>query len=125
MRFFNMFGFTKASCSSGVILLALFITSPVFGQAQQAPIGVTPLRIKSAILNEERVVLVRTPQGYEANAQRYPVIYMTDGDAHIAHTSSTIEFLARNDRLPEMIVVARSEERRVGKECRSRWSPYH
>ena len=23
------------------------------------------------------------------------------------------------------IVLARSEERRVGKECRSRWSPYH
>ena len=23
------------------------------------------------------------------------------------------------------IIVARSEERRVGKECRSRWSPYH
>ena len=24
-----------------------------------------------------------------------------------------------------MIGLARSEERRVGKECRSRWSPYH
>src|SRR3989441_4137205 len=23
------------------------------------------------------------------------------------------------------VVIARSEERRVGKECRSRWSPYH
>ena len=23
------------------------------------------------------------------------------------------------------IMLARSEERRVGKECRSRWSPYH
>ena len=23
------------------------------------------------------------------------------------------------------IVTGRSEERRVGKECRSRWSPYH
>jgi len=23
------------------------------------------------------------------------------------------------------VVSARSEERRVGKECRSRWSPYH
>ena len=23
------------------------------------------------------------------------------------------------------MAVARSEERRVGKECRSRWSPYH
>ena len=30
---------------------------------------------------------------------------------------------------PELLVIAdqhaRSEERRVGKECRSRWSPYH
>src|SRR3712207_9555029 len=24
-----------------------------------------------------------------------------------------------------VVVVLRSEERRVGKECRSRWSPYH
>ena len=35
-------------------------------------------------------------------------------------------------RMPEMdgvqctqIIKSRSEERRVGKECRSRWSPYH
>ena len=26
---------------------------------------------------------------------------------------------------PETVVQYRSEERRVGKECRSRWSPYH
>ena len=25
----------------------------------------------------------------------------------------------------EVAVAKRSEERRVGKECRSRWSPYH
>ena len=25
----------------------------------------------------------------------------------------------------QISVAARSEERRVGKECRSRWSPYH
>ena len=24
-----------------------------------------------------------------------------------------------------ILIVLRSEERRVGKECRSRWSPYH
>src|SRR3989454_12621811 len=34
-----------------------------------------------------------------------------------------------NDTLGELIcacvVPTRSEERRVGKECRSRWSPYH
>ena len=27
--------------------------------------------------------------------------------------------------LPEGVSFSRSEERRVGKECRSRWSPYH
>ena len=28
-------------------------------------------------------------------------------------------------RSPRLIGLRRSEERRVGKECRSRWSPYH
>ena len=32
--------------------------------------------------------------------------------------------LARNMPLPGILGL-RSEERRVGKECRSRWSPYH
>ena len=29
------------------------------------------------------------------------------------------------DTLVDEAAVVRSEERRVGKECRSRWSPYH
>ena len=29
------------------------------------------------------------------------------------------------DFLPKVKIEIRSEERRVGKECRSRWSPYH
>src|SRR2546425_9502078 len=33
-----------------------------------------------------------------------------------------LQHIARVGALPEN---ARSEERRVGKECRSRWSPYH
>ena len=34
----------------------------------------------------------------------------------------SIRGLARDLRIS---VITRSEERRVGKECRSRWSPYH
>ena len=30
-----------------------------------------------------------------------------------------------NEHHHETMSEARSEERRVGKECRSRWSPYH
>ena len=29
------------------------------------------------------------------------------------------------DRIRSALARSRSEERRVGKECRSRWSPYH
>jgi predicted alpha/beta superfamily hydrolase len=63
------------------------------------------LTIKSAVLGEERVVLVRTPVGYETNKLSYPVLYMTDGDDHINHTSSSIEFLTENGRMPDLIVV--------------------
>ena len=36
-------------------------------------------------------------------------------------TRVTIELLS----LSVFLCIGRSEERRVGKECRSRWSPYH
>ena len=32
--------------------------------------------------------------------------------------------LIKDNKRTERIII-RSEERRVGKECRSRWSPYH
>src|SRR5215213_3352238 len=40
-------------------------------------------------------------------------------------TLSSISWPARAYRLEEQAYGRRSEERRVGKECRSRWSPYH
>jgi predicted alpha/beta superfamily hydrolase len=85
----------------GLLLLA----SPALGQTPQANDGAARLNIKSEVLGEERTILVRTPPGYEQGSERYPVIYMTDGDAHLMHTSSTIGFLARNARMSEMILV--------------------
>ncbi len=57
------------------------------------------------MLGEDRIVLVRTPVGYETNKLNYPVLYMTDGDAHMGHTASTIEFLVRNGRMSDLIIV--------------------
>src|SRR5258705_3863213 len=42
-----------------------------------------------------------------------------DFDQYIEQVSK-----ARRDH-PQLTIKIRSEERRVGKECRSRWSPYH
>lgn len=79
------------------LLCVLSLT--VFGQKPQT------LSLNSKVLGEERIILVRTPDGYERDGQRYPVLYLTDGDRQLSHTISTVEFLARNGRIPEMIVV--------------------
>jgi len=36
-----------------------------------------------------------------------------------------VELIAPTLLMAEVANTLRSEERRVGKECRSRWSPYH
>ena len=40
-------------------------------------------------------------------------------------TFATTAYISASEDLLEAAAVPRSEERRVGKECRSRWSPYH
>jgi carbonic anhydrase len=43
-----------------------------------------------------------------------------------ASVQDDIEQLRQTPETPDHLIVSgRSEERRVGKECRSRWSPYH
>ena len=49
------------------------------------------------------------------------------GNHDVYVRGSDIEQIPRHKEINEMLAKAilRSEERRVGKECRSRWSPYH
>ena len=47
-------------------------------------------------------------------------------DAHVGTSWLADRLSALRARTDQpILVLARSEERRVGKECRSRWSPYH
>ena len=39
--------------------------------------------------------------------------------------TSVSDIVTEADKATKAFVQLRSEERRVGKECRSRWSPYH
>ena len=59
---------------------------------------------------------------YEPNLNRDTVSLANGFDAVCVFVNDTVDAVVV-DRLYEMGV--RSEERRVGKECRSRWSPYH
>ena len=90
----------RSVCCLAVLLL---ISSAAL--AQPASGTVTRLVLKSDVLGEERTVLIRTPVGYETSKVSYPVLYMTDGDGHMVHTAATIDFLTRNGRISDLIVV--------------------
>src|SRR5260221_9990151 len=64
-----------------------------------------------------------TPESFLLSASSMP------GSARVVGvtTCSDLSFLDKRDSdlARGSLVLARSEERRVGKECRSRWSPYH
>jgi predicted alpha/beta superfamily hydrolase len=98
---------TRGLLLNAAILLALLLLTSFAARAQAPVYYDAPERlvIQSKVMGEERVILVRTPPAYARGSERFPVLYMTDGDAHIQHTSGTVSFLARNARMPEMIVV--------------------
>ncbi|MFT6787435.1 MAG: putative alpha/beta superfamily hydrolase [Pseudoalteromonas rhizosphaerae] len=62
---------------------------------------------KSAVLNEERTVVVQLPKSYQAEQNKvYPVIYRLDGAGNIPLASAVIERLQNDNRAPEVIIVA-------------------
>src|SRR5260221_10755882 len=60
----------------------------------------------------------------------FAVIEWRQGDyglarLHLDHSEEIFREIGDFQGLAHTFHLARSEERRVGKECRSRWSPYH
>ncbi len=63
-------------------------------------------KIQSKVLNEERIILVYTPTGYDQAETKYPVMYLLDGTYHFHHVTGIVDFLTREGRMSDMIVVA-------------------
>src|SRR2546425_11157710 len=61
-------------------------------------------------IREYRAALAQEPANFQARSNLGVAL------AHIGHFEEAIDAYR---------LALRSEERRVGKECRSRWSPYH
>ncbi|MFN2442168.1 MAG: alpha/beta hydrolase-fold protein [Thermoanaerobaculia bacterium] len=84
-------------------VLVLLLAVPLL--AQTPGDVATRVTINSKILGEERTMWLRLPDGYGRTEARYPTLYLTDGDAQMLHTVSTVAFLERQGRIPAMIVV--------------------
>ena len=84
--------------------LALAVVATATFGAEPIIIGET-LKIASRVMGEERTLLVSPPPGYQQGTRRFPVLVLLDGPAHLVHTRGTIDFLASNGLMPQMIVV--------------------
>ena len=61
--------------------------------------------IDSAVLGEKRDMVIYLPAGYKSSQTHYPVLYLTDGDIQGPHTAGTVDYLAKFEQIPPMIVV--------------------
>ena len=103
---------SRFATALGRFLLIAALATAIAPRGAAAQDGPTPYvigetqTIISNVLGEERRVIVGLPQGYQAGSQRYPVMYLLDGDGHFHHTTGITQFLANQGRMPQMIVVA-------------------
>jgi predicted alpha/beta superfamily hydrolase len=106
------------SLMGAVLLLVSCVSGPSrLGTAPPddgAPLTLgTKHSLRSAILDEERGFRLYLPPGYESSSERYPVLYLLDGDAHFHHSTGIVQFLAGNQHIPQMIVVGVSNTART------------
>ena len=63
--------------------------------------------------------------GYSEKNMFGGVCFMINGNMCVGTWKGSLIVRLDRTRHDETLAKPRSEERRVGKECRSRWSPYH
>lgn len=89
---------------TAAIVLHIFVISAAAQRSAPIVVG-EQFTIHSDILNEDRAIFVTLPPGYEFSPQKFPVIYLLDGPAHLNHTTGIKDVLARSNRMPQAIIV--------------------
>jgi len=94
-----------------VAFLILFGVAQVLQTNARAQTRVGPVvigdtvQLQSKTLNEARTLLIAKPAEYDSGTDRYPVLYLLDGEEHFRYTAAIADFLAASDRIPAMLVV--------------------
>ena len=75
------------------------------------------------LIDDDDVACESVIRSFKKNNISFPIV--TAGDGVEALEILRGQHPDKQFTGPIIILLDRSEERRVGKECRSRWSPYH
>ena len=94
------------------LALLFFLWAPqisivdAWAQSQASPVVIgETVHLQSNILKESRSLLISKPAGYDNSTDRYPVLYLLDGETHFHFTTGIASFFAENDRIPKMLLV--------------------
>lgn len=94
------------------LALLVFLWAPqiskieAWAQSQGSPVVIgETVHLQSNTLKETRSLLISKPAGYDNDTDRYPVLYLLDGETHFHYTTGIVSFLAENDRIPKMLLV--------------------
>jgi len=78
---------------------------PLSSDRQLLGLG-TQYSLKSAVLEEDRPIIISLPVGYKNNENNYPVLYLLDGLGNIKHQVGTVALLTESGIIPPLIIVA-------------------
>lgn len=63
-------------------------------------------QIQSKILGEERQLLIYVPEQYHQSADKFPVVYILEGNIHYKHATIAVEKVQKTGWMPASIIVA-------------------
>lgn len=86
-----------------VVLLLFLLSAPLYAETPLV-LGHT-YTFDSAIMADQRRVMVALPERYHASKRRYPTLYVIDADFHFDYVAATARNLARMGKIPPLLVV--------------------
>ena len=99
-----------------LLLLSITATFTPDSQAQatgEAVVIGSKVQLRSKVLNETRTLLISKPEGYDQETDRYPVLYVLDGDENFVQAVGIVRSLTDSDRIPPMLVVGIGNTERI------------
>ena len=96
-----------------LLIMALIISEIIYsqnissesGDAKYSLYNATAEYITSEIVADSFFILVSVPDGYYSNENRYPVLYVLDGDIAFGMAASIARYLQIGENIPELIIV--------------------
>ena len=105
----------------GLLVICFATSATAVTGSDQVVVGQTHA-IQSSVLSETRNYRVYLPNSYAwAKDRQYPVLYVLDGESSFLHTAASVDFLAAQGEIPEMVVVGVDSAKRVRDYTQTDW----